>query len=415
MTRTDFPECEVLFELFSAPRGRVLLGRLNSGPETGRVVRLRAVDAGALPLASEAVAATRDHEFSCPELLKLLDVTTDGSQSYVASEYLPGISLFELTGRARREGGLAIAAAVHIAVNALYRLTQARTLLEAAGRARPRLFYADCIWVTDYGETLLAEPGVSAYLSGSPTTEQELGAEAELHDVRALAVELYQLVSGKLLYGDLQSALNAHLPTPLALALTGLLVFDGVDENAAAPSFAETLTALPAKLMGDEALVASEVRRLAGDVLDERERRLAEFRTGTGAGTDGPTRVYSGGSLDYDSDELTVQVQQSFRRGVPVPRLTRAELVLPLTVVRKKVGPASHELAETSPASRALAATQPAARSRAIARRRRIRQARWARRARWLVATVLLLVALGATSHYRPAWLTHLVTRFQPR
>ncbi|HET9933606.1 MAG TPA: hypothetical protein VFQ35_23030, partial [Polyangiaceae bacterium] len=223
LTRSGSPECEVLFELFSAPRGRVLLGRLNSGRETGRVVRLRAVDAAALPLASEAVAATRDHDFSCPELLKLLDVAEDGAQSYIASEYIPGISLLELTARARRQGGMDPAAAVNIALNALRRLDQAAALLAAAGRPRPRLFYADCIWIADYGETLLAEPGVSAYLSGNSAPEaQEVGNEAERHDARAIAVELYQLVSGKLLVGDLASALG-NLPAPLARVLTGLL------------------------------------------------------------------------------------------------------------------------------------------------------------------------------------------------
>ncbi len=395
LTRPGSPECEVLFELFSAPRGRVLLGRLNSGRETGRVVRLRAVDAAALPLASEAVAATRDHEFSCPELLKLLDVAEDGTQSYVASEYLPGVSLFELTARARRQGGMEVGAAVNIALSAMRRLEQAAALLAAAGRPRPRLFYADCIWIADYGETMLAEPGVSAYLGGNNAHDsQEVGADAELHDARAIAVELYQLISGKLLMGDLARAL-ADLPGPLARVLTGLLVFDEIEGYDPASGFAEALAALPPSLRGTDPLVAGEIRRLAGDVLDERERKLSEFRTGAGAGTDGPTRVYSGGAADYDSDELTVQVQ-SFRRGLPVPLLSRAELVLPLTVARKRPPEERPPLAETRPAVR---------RRLAIARHHSMR------RLQWLAAGVLLVAALLLALRYRPAWFGKVVSR----
>lgn len=395
LTRPGSPECEVLFELFSAPRGRVLLGRLNSGRETGRVVRLRAIDAAALPLASEAVAATRDHEFSCPELLKLLDVAEDGTQSYVASEYLPGISLFELTARARRQGGMHVGAAVNIALSAMRRLEQAASLLAAAGRPRPRLFYADCIWIADYGETLLAEPGVSAYLGGNTTPDsQEVGADAELHDARAIAVELYQLVSGKLLFGDLARAL-ADLPAPLARVLTGLLVFDEIEGYDAASAFAEGLAALPPSLRATDPLVAGEIRRLAGDVLDERERKLSEYRTGAGAGTDGPTRVYSGGTADYDSDELTVQVQ-SFRRGVPVPLISRAELLLPFTAARKQPAAEKPQLAETRPAARRRLAVAPP---------------RSLRRLPWIAAGVLLVAALILTMRLRPAWFDRLVPR----
>ncbi|HET9932802.1 MAG TPA: hypothetical protein VFQ35_18995, partial [Polyangiaceae bacterium] len=115
-----------------------------------------------------------------------------------------------------------------------------------------------------------------------------------------------------------------------------------------------------------------------------------------GAGTDGPTRVYSGGAADYDSDELTVQVQ-SIRRGLPVPLLSRDEIMLPLTMARKAPEEPKPQLAETRPAER---------RRLIIARRRTLR------RMQWVIAGVLLLAALTVTIRYRPAWLGRVAAKF---
>src|SRR5215471_18040448 len=108
MSVPSYPACDVLFELFSAPRGKVLLGRVTTGRESGRVVRLRLLGDG-VPLPVNDIvgkASTLTH----PELVKLLGIVFDGSQYYLASEYLPGVSLFELIARAgARQQGFEIA------------------------------------------------------------------------------------------------------------------------------------------------------------------------------------------------------------------------------------------------------------------------------------------------------------------
>jgi hypothetical protein len=292
-----------------------------------------------------------------------------------------------------------VAAAVHIAISALKRLDQAASLLSAAGRPRPRLFFADCIWIADYGETLLAEPGVSAYLNGSALSDSaEMGADAERQDLLAIAIELFQLASGKLLYGDLASALRSHLPETLGRMLTGLLLFDSVSEGYTASSLAEALASLPENLIGNDELVATELRRLAADLLEERERKLSVYRTGTSGGTDGPTRVYTGGMSDYDADERTIQVN-NIQRGLPVHLFLRPNRALPSPAAREvPFGPRSQQ---QPPPSMAPSPAQPR-----VSEPRRLG---WA----WLLAIVLVLGVVGAANHYRPAWFVQLVARLQ--
>src|SRR6185369_17694843 len=98
-----------------------------------------------------------------PRLLKLLGVVSDRSHCYLASEYVPGVSLFELVARTRaRQQGMAVGAAVRVMIDALRAVVNARALLHRAGAEPVRLLNSDCVWLVDYGEALLSEVGVSS-------------------------------------------------------------------------------------------------------------------------------------------------------------------------------------------------------------------------------------------------------------
>ena len=303
MTETSYPACEVLFELFSAPRGKVLLGRVTTGRESGRVVRLRLIG-DTLPLQLNDIVATTS-TLTHPNLVKLLGIVFDGGQYYLASEHLPGVALFELIARARaRQQGFELAAAVHVMLTALRLVEQAAGLLGAAGLERTRLLFTDSIWIAEFGETLLAEPGLGAHLGGRG--DPETGEQAIQGDTLTAAVELYHLATGKLLTGDLAEAVKAALPDPLAHTLTEVFRWSDTEASDTIASFSRALGRLPDELRSDEPRVAEALRRLAGDVLHERESKLAEYRPAMGLAIDGPTRVYSLLDQQIAPDEPTV-------------------------------------------------------------------------------------------------------------
>ena len=303
MAVASYPACEVLFELFSAPRGKVLLGRVATGREAGRVVRLRLVG-DSVPLRLNDIvgkASTLTH----PDIVKLLGIVCDGSHYYLASEYLPGISLFELIARARaRQQGFELAAAVHVTYTALRLVEQAAALLDALSLPRRRLFYTDSIWIAEFGETLLAEPGLASELGARG--DDESGVRAVQGDIVTAAVELYHLATGKLLTHDLTAAVEQALPDPLAHTLTEVFSWSDTEAADTVSSFARALGRLPAELRGDDAGVARALRLLAADVLSEREEKLAEYRPDMGPAIDGPTRVYALPDPDAAPDEPTV-------------------------------------------------------------------------------------------------------------
>lgn len=312
------PECRVLFELFSTPRGKVSIGRVNSGEHAGRIVLLREVQASMLSVIAGAIEVTRG--FTHPQLLKLVGVFSDGERSYVASEYLPGVSLFELLARVRaRQTALELGAAVHVAAEALRLIERAGALLREAGKPRVRLFYADCLWIADYGETLLSEAGVSAHLAGGRSgTDVDQGAQAVERDAMTIAVELVQLATARLMTGDLARGIREHLPMPLADALEDVLVSGGADVADPVTRLSQALRALPPNLRGSEAMLGSELGRIARDLLEERRLKLFELQISAGPDSADVTRIYgAGAALDEEADEVTAMVQRQFR-GRPV-------------------------------------------------------------------------------------------------
>jgi hypothetical protein len=396
MTVASYPACEVLFELFSAPRGKVLLGRVTTGRESGRVVRLRLIG-DSVPLQlndSVGKASTLTH----PEIVKLLGIVFDGDHYYLASEHLPGVSLFELIARARaRQQGFELAAAVHVTLTALHLVEQAAALLGASGLPRTRLFHTDSISIAEFGETLLAEPGLAAHLGARG--DHESGLHAVQGDIITAAVELYHLATGKLLAGDLAAAVERALPDPLAHTLTEVFRWSDTEASDTVSSFARALSRLPAELRADDARVAKALRVLAGDILSEREEKLAAYRPGMGLTIDGPTRMYSILEPDLAPDEPTV---------VSSRRLEARRPALGLRPIATKyankplAGAARKPRAAPKRLGRSADVPAPATRGQPISARRTSRTG-------FVIAAlgVIAMLALGFVSTH-PAWIREL-------
>src|SRR4051812_45087759 len=87
-------QCEVLFDL-SPGVGSAQLGRLLKGHDAGRLVSLRNIQAALVPELSPRVDLARS--IAHPSLVKLLGIVRAGDKFYLASEYIPGVTLAELS------------------------------------------------------------------------------------------------------------------------------------------------------------------------------------------------------------------------------------------------------------------------------------------------------------------------------
>ena len=386
-------------ELFSSPLGKVSLGRLSTGNEAGRVVTLRELTPAALPRVARAVEAASG--VTHPKLLKVLGLVSDGTRSYVASEYLPGVSLFELIAvtRARRRP-MAVSAAVRLIIDALRLVKEAHVLLSATANGPPRLLRAECIWVAEFGDTLLAEAGVSAHLLESAAAgSAEPGQGAEARDMLTAAVELFHLASARLMNGDMCASAKLHLPAPLARVLEDVFAWDPSCGFDSAEGLADALSAMPRTLVGTESLVADEVRRLTGDLLDERRRKLAAPRSGSSTpDTEGATRVYR--ELLEPSEEAE-EATVAIRVTSPATTLDTARPSLPAGH-GLSVHAARANAAQPSRSTSTLAPKGARSSRRAAPRsspRRLVRRP-------WLVSFIILLpVAVAVCALVRPSWL----------
>jgi hypothetical protein len=334
------PECEVLFEMFASPRGKVWLGRLETSGQASRIVLLRELNEAARTQITQAVETART--FTHPKLLKVLGIVSDKTRSFVASEYIPGVSLFELVEAIRRrQRPMATDAAVRIIIDVLRLVSERAAAFKAAAKPPARLLYAECIWIADFGEALLAEAGVSAHLVPPPVSASALldpGMDAESQDVLTASVELFHLATGRLMTGDIRANAKMHLSSPLARVLEEVFSWRPSGGFDTAQGFATALSAMPPVLVGTEASVAEELRRLVTDLLDERRAKLMLLRGGSGSSDpEGPTRVYGSVSdpddtNDHDDGDETTRAFQ--RDGIAGDarqerRIVQPELPLP--------------------------------------------------------------------------------------
>jgi len=400
------PECQVVFEMFSSPRGRVSLGRLNGGREVGRLVVLREVSESALVRTRQAAA-----EFSAmsqPKLLKVVGLVSDESHYYLASEYIPGVSLYELIDAVRsRQRPLATAAAVRIVIDALALVGAGRALLRDHGRPLVRLLHADCIWIAEFGETLLAGAGVAGYVAANADSASEL----EDQDTLPAALELFQLATGRLPVGDLCASARAHLPRPLAEVMEEVFSGEYGSGLDAAANFSAALSHLPPGLVGTEALVAEELRSLVAELLDDRKRRVAALKDGSNSpNVEDPTRVYAAILANSGVEEATIallrqRIEPKHMRPMevesPAPRQqSQFEALVP----RRTSPPRAAAAAERSAPAPAAAPQGPA--PGAPVRRP------WLRQALFLLLILVSGSALGL-GLARPTWCRHAIADVQ--
>jgi serine/threonine protein kinase len=243
------------------------------GTEAGRLVALREISRSPEGLAPAIdVARSLAH----PQIAKVLGFVHTDANTYVASEYVPGVSLFELGAAVRKQGTqLKAATAVRIVRDALTSVATAQRLLQqTATVGYTRSFFADAIWIAEYGEVLVAEVGIAQLLSDMRPSRTE--TEAIARDILTAGVELFQLLSGQLMTVDATAKLAEYFPAPLSALLDRALKtpesFDGP------AGFAAAMTELPQTLLGSEQQVADEVRRIMRPTLETRRHTLSALQ-----------------------------------------------------------------------------------------------------------------------------------------
>jgi serine/threonine protein kinase len=266
------PQCEPIFELLAGPHGRLCVGHMLKGTDTGRVVMLRE-----LADASERISAAVDiaRSIAHPRISKVLGIAHGAQQSYLTSEYTPGVSLHELgTAVRRQQTRLKAAAAARIIREALKAAAVAEQLLsKAAGVAYARTIFADTIWIAEYGDVLVTEVGLAPLLNETHAASSALDAQAR--DVVAAGMELFQLCTGQLMTMDVVAKLR-QLPPALAAVLGRALIEPA---SFAGPlGFCAALEGLPAPLQGTEQQVAEELRRVMRATLETRRHTLNAMR-----------------------------------------------------------------------------------------------------------------------------------------
>jgi hypothetical protein len=268
--------CAPLFELFRGGAGPVQLGRLHGGRDAPRLVSLRRL--ANLPTRELESAANRAQEVSHPRLAKLLGTYQHEDAWYIASEYISGVTLFELGQTAvRQRNPVAPPVAARIVLDALRVTAEAAQLIEES-TVSARCLYPESLWISDLGELFVAEllvaPVLARITTGASYVAVTAGMSAPAADVRAAAVELARLACGRLMNGNPASWQTRELPDELSELLARAVAGSpGVETPAA---FAHALSALSPHLIAEREDVRAEVERLMGP---ERLRRREQLET----------------------------------------------------------------------------------------------------------------------------------------
>jgi len=275
--------CVALFELFRGGAGPVQLGRLHDGREAPRLVSLRRL--ANLPTRELESAASRAQGVTHPRLAKLLGTYQHEDAWYVASEYISGVTLFELGQTAvRQRNPVHAAVAVRIVLDALRVTAEAAQLIEES-TISARCLYPESLWISDSGELFVAEllvaPVLARTTTGASYVAVTAGMSAQASDVRAAAVELARLACGRLMNGNPASWQTPELPEELSELLARAVAGGPGTENAVA--FANALEALNPHLIAGREEVRVEVQRLMGA---ERTRRQEQLQVLLGRAVD---------------------------------------------------------------------------------------------------------------------------------
>lgn len=270
--------CVTLFELFRGGAGPVQLGRLHDGRDAPRLVSLRRL--ANLPTRELESAASRAQGVSHPRLAKLFGTYQHEDAWYVASEYISGVTLFELGQTAvQQRNPVDPSVAVRLVLDALRVTAEAAQLIEES-TISARCLYPESLWISDSGELFLAEllvaPVLARTTTGASYVAVTAGMSAPASDVRAAAVELARLSCGRLMNGNPASWHTRELPDELSqLLLRAVSGSPGVETPAA---FAHALSALSPQLIAEREAVRAEVERLMGPERLRRQEQLATLQ-----------------------------------------------------------------------------------------------------------------------------------------
>lgn len=270
--------CTTLFELFRGGAGPVQLGRLDDGREAPRLVALRRL--ANLPTRELESAAKRAQDVSHPRLARLFGTYQHEDSWYVASEYIPGVTLFELGQTAvRQRTPVTPAVAVRIVLDALRVTADAAQLIEES-TISARSLYPESLWISDSGELFLSEllvaPVLARTTTGASYVAVTAGMSAPALDARAAAVELARLACGRLMNGNPASWQTRELPEELSEILARAVVGGPGTESPAA--FANALSALPPHFIATREEVQAEVERLTRAERERRQQQLESMR-----------------------------------------------------------------------------------------------------------------------------------------
>jgi hypothetical protein len=275
-------QCEALFKLFDGPTGWLRLGRLLKGHEAGRLVLLRDASAAHDEVAlSQAVDSARC--IAHPNITKLLGIVWLDGAPQLASEYVDGVSLHELTRTfAGQPTPIEPRVAARIICDALSAVASAKELLRGAGAVSAgRCLFADTIWIAEFGETLLMEAGVatllnpeSAPFSGGPAIEQLASSTLAMNDVRAAGLELLSLLTNHEPDAQAHQRL-ASAPPALAAIVKRALSEDPALRYADPATMSRALAGLPSELIASEREVGVLIQESMRSVLKGRRQKLS--------------------------------------------------------------------------------------------------------------------------------------------
>lgn len=270
---------EALIELFNGPEGACRLGHLLSGADAGRIATLRHVRSRDSAAVTAAVEAARS--IAHPDLLKVLGCVEVCGELHVASEYIAGASLFELCEAARIRGiGVAPAVAVHIVERALRATATAQRLLSDADRAPERCIYMDTIWIAEFGDAFLTEPGIAVLLdpdAASPQSRPNRAGADPNPDVFAAAVLLFESIASRSFVRAAADIPEVWLPPALANVVARALCTDGGAGFDGPEAMADALAGLPEGSIASKHDVGNAMQRLLKPSLELRRAKLSMF------------------------------------------------------------------------------------------------------------------------------------------
>ncbi|MET0275376.1 MAG: hypothetical protein ABW211_00860 [Acidimicrobiia bacterium] len=310
--------------------GPLGLGRASGESDAGRFVTLRSLPSKDFARLESAVR--RAASIAHPRLVKVLGLAWIDEVPYLASEYVDGLSVGELTrALATTETSVMQSVALRIGLDILQAVGDARAeLRQRSVPALPRCLYPDTAWVATFGETLLSDVGVAGELANhaahsardrawsAPSESDASSAEA---DVFATGALLFELLSGRDLASvrvDPSHAIPAldELPLrgpPIAKQLVELvaraLALDPSDRFRDTEQMARAIIELPSHWLGSEAQVSAAIEPLA--------HRAADLKASE------PSLELSSGDHMVDPWEIPTR---SLRLRVPSPEDDRQTL-----------------------------------------------------------------------------------------